>query len=326
MELSSDAAEKLHRENKSAAQAVMKRRSCCPGCLSPSLSPIYEEPFSAAAIQGYLLRHYEGQASDAANESSYILARCNSCGLVFQQLVPDESLLDEIYNSWVPGTELERRHRNYSLDEYRYLAEQVQFVIEHFDCLPSELHVLDFGFGWGHWSRMAMGFGCRVSGVEFSEERSDHARGLGIEVLELSDLPDGRFRFINTEQVFEHLVEPRAVLQRLIRSLTRDGLIKISVPNAAASLKKLARGSSFAALSPSQQMAVQPLEHINAFDYASLVSLGASVGLKPIRPSFYQLYNSASGLMRLREAARVMIRPIYRHIYPRSTFVYFARA
>jgi hypothetical protein len=307
-------------------ESPLKVRTRCPGCLSGSLSLVYQEPYTGAGIQAYLARHYEGHASGTADAGVYALARCDHCGLVFQQQVPGDPLLGEIYNDWVPGTELERDHRNYSLDEYRYLAEQVQFIIQHFGLPPGELDMLDFGFGWAHWSKMAMGFGCNVWGVELSEERARHGRSVGLRVVGLADLPARRFRFINTEQVFEHLTEPRLVLEKLRDALSGDGVIKISVPDAAAALKKISQGKNFGALSAGDQMPIAPLEHINAFSHDSLVAFGKEFGLKPLHPSFYRLYNSASGMLQFKNLARVLARPVYRHVFPQTTFVYFVRA
>jgi SAM-dependent methyltransferase len=306
--------------------AATIRRHCCPSCLGSSFQVVCAELYSSRGIQAYLERQYDGNASAAANDSEYALARCERCGLAFQVHVPNNALLTEVYGPWSRGTALEVEHRNYSLDEYRYLAEQVQFVIEHFGRPPAELEVLDFGFGWAHWARMAMGFGCNVSGVELSEERKIYGRRWGIQVLEHGRLPAGRFHFINTEQVFEHLVQPREILQELVRSLAPGGVIKISVPDCKSALGKVRRGVRFENLDADDQMQIAPLEHINSFDSASLVNLGRECGLRPIRPSFTKLYNSASGLLRPKSLARTLGRPFYRHVYPGSTFIYFTAA
>lgn len=306
--------------------SVMERRDHCPGCASSSLSSLYQESFSSSGIKNYLGRHYEGRASSTADAGAYELVSCNSCMLTFQKYVPADQLLSEIYNAWIPGTDMDRIGRNYSLDSYRNIAEQVQFFIEHFGLPPAELDVLDFGFGWAHWSRMAMGYGCQVWGVELSQERLEHGKSVGIKVVDLENLPSEKFRFINTEQVFEHLTKPGEILAKLAASLAKDGIIKINVPNAKASLKKLAKGSDFGALSADQQMPIAPFEHINSFTYDSLVGLGKTLGLKPMRPRFYQLYNSASGLFQIKNLVRILARPVYRHVFPRSTFVYFVHA
>lgn len=46
-----------------------------------------------------------------------------------------------------------------------------------------------------------------------------------------ADLESESFDFINSEQVFEHLVEPRQALASLSRALRCGGLLRISVPN-----------------------------------------------------------------------------------------------
>jgi len=304
----------------------MKLRPNCPACLSTSTTVIYQEPFLADSIQNYLKRQYEGRASHAADEYTFQLSSCEECGLVFQQQVPDDDMLGEIYNHWVPNTAFERADRDYSLDEYRSLAEQIQFIIEHFGDLPSQLSMLDFGFGWAHFSKMAMGYGCDVSGAELSDERRAHGESIGIQLVELDKLPAQKYRFINTEQVFEHLTEPREVLGQLIESLAPDGLIKINVPNSGAALKKITHGVGFGELSPQEQMPIAPLEHINSFSARSLEAFGKSMGLKLLRPKLRKLYNSASGLMEPKTVARILLRPVYRHVYPGSTFSYFSRA
>jgi len=306
--------------------AATIRRHRCPSCLGNAFQVVCAEPYSSRGIQAYLERQYDGNASAAANDSEYALAKCAQCGLAFQVHVPNDALLTEVYGPWSSGTALEVEHRNYSLDEYRYLAEQVQFVIEYFGRAPAELEVLDFGFGWAHWARMAMGFGCNVSGVELSEDRKTYGRRWGIQVLEHDRLPAGRFHFINTEQVFEHLVQPREILQQLVRSLAPGGVIKISVPDCKSALRKIGRGVRFENLDADDQMQIAPLEHINSFDAASLVNLGRECGLEPMRPSFAKLYNSASGLLRPKNLARTLGRPFYRHVYPGSTFIYFTAA
>ena len=279
---------------------------------------------SAPGIRAYLEKQYEGKATTAADAFTYSLVRCQDCRLVYQAQVPDEQLLDEIYNHWVTGGQ--EGVDSITLAEYRYLAEQVQFVIEHFGVPPAGLRVLDYGFGWGEWAKMAMGFGCKVAGVD-ARERIRDAQRAGLEVIEGKDLPKSTFRFINTEQVFEHLLEPGAVLQELVASLTDDGIIKISVPDSSAALRHFRRKGAFAKLEANQQMPIAPLgqQGFNCFEYESLVAMGRKAGLAH-SPPFSQMLNSASGLFHPRSFAKAMARPIYRHVFPRTTFVYFGRA
>jgi 2-polyprenyl-3-methyl-5-hydroxy-6-metoxy-1,4-benzoquinol methylase len=94
-------------------------------------------------------------------------------------------------------------------------------------------------------------------------------------------LPADRFHFINTEQVFEHLVDPMAELLRLASALRPGGLVRISVPNGTAVESRLSNPDWNAAKgSPRSLNAVAPLEHINCFNHRSLETLGVRAGLR----------------------------------------------
>ena len=79
-------------------------------------------------------------------------------------------------------------------------------MLQHFNLPPWQLEVMDFGFGWAEWARVAHSFGCNVFGAELSEARVDYARSIGIMVIDWDEIANRRFHFINTEQIFERLM------------------------------------------------------------------------------------------------------------------------
>jgi SAM-dependent methyltransferase len=306
---------------------LMRKREYCPSCHSTSFVPLYSESFSGSGIKKYIDTHYKGRASRSSLDGfNYELVQCANCNLAYQIYVPTDRLLSEIYDVWIPKSAREELRGAHNLDDYRYLSEQVQFFIQHFRLPPHSINVLDFGFGWAEWAKMAMAYGCDVAGSELSQERIEYARSIGLKVVDTQELPANQFHFINTEQVFEHIVEPRELLAHLVVSLRVGGIIKISVPNSNGSLRKLKRTRDFSSLSPNEIMPIAPLEHINSFSYRSLVALANTVGLRPLRPSLRKIYNSSSGWLNIKNAIRLVIRPLYRHVFPKSTFVYFVLA
>lgn len=307
------------------AVGALTLRERCPCCLSSRVSLVYEEPYAGVGVSEYLIRHYEGRASPLPDGFVYRLSRCGDCGLTFQAFIPDQRMLDDIYDHWVEGSRSEAESQ-FDLNQYRYLSEQVEFMIQHVGKRPAEIKALDFGFGWGHWARMAMGYGCDVFGVELSRERQAFGRSIGMHVVDLDELPSGTFDFVHTEQVFEHLAHPRQVVDKLAAALQPNGLLKISVPDAARALSKLAGVGAFRALDAGEQMAIAPLEHINSFTRESLVAFARCAGLRPLRPSLRHIYNATSGMLEAKRVARVLARPIYRHILRRGTFMYFVKA
>src|SRR5690606_17208053 len=97
-----------------------------------------------------------------------------------------------------------------------------------------EIHVLGFGMGWGFWCLAAKARGFQVVGLELSEERLRFAREQGTESWRtLSDNPIANFDFINAEQVFEHIPQPRETLTTLAARLNPGGVVRIAVPDGA---------------------------------------------------------------------------------------------
>lgn len=301
-------------------------RKRCPCCNAAGYRELIRETYRADALRNLLDTHYEGRASTASLAPyDYWLVRCEQCRLAYQKTVPSNELVDEIYEQWIPLSERERLRREYPFEEYCYWGEQIQFVIQHLRKRPYEIRVFDFGMGWAEFALMAKAYGCEVAGAELSDARIRNAKSMGIEVVSWDDIPKRRFDFINTEQVFEHLTEPFEVLQHLACALDAGGLLKISVPNSAHALRSAARVKNFAALPPEDIMAVRPLEHINCFEHETMVRTAQRAGLRLVKPSLWHLYNSSSGWLNPKRAARQLLRPVYRHVYPKSTYAFFTR-
>jgi len=140
--------------------------------------------------------------------------------------------------------------------------------------------------GWGHWLLAAKACGLKVYGTEISKPRISFAEKNALDIINpFTDQYNQFFHFINADQVFEHLAEPNIILQELSKKLKKNGIIKICVPNPKKtifSLKYLRK-----TWRPSKD-ALHPLEHINAFNYKSLLYLASKSKLKPMSPSLVE--------------------------------------
>lgn len=77
---------------------------------------------------------------------------------------------------------------------------------------------------------MALSFGVNVYGIESSPEKTAYIKSVGLNIVEMSDLQDFQFDFINTEQIIEHMAEPRGVVEILKQSLVPRGGYEIKCP------------------------------------------------------------------------------------------------
>jgi SAM-dependent methyltransferase len=288
-------------------------------CESPPGRTLYRSRFDEQPIRDVLFRLYGKLTPDGLDllrNGEYVLERCPSCTLVWQRFVPDDALYKIVY-SWI-DVGLERQD---TLEWSESAVEEILLVLHLLDRSPSEVSVLDFGMGWGRWARLARALGCNASGTEPVDELAEHARENGVRVLELDGLADAAFQFVNSEQVFEHLVDPRRPLRRLAGALADDGWLKISVPQGNGIEARLRKGDwSAPRRTAGSLVAVAPLDHVNCFTTRALEALGEQAGLArqtlPARP----VLASTVGLWPARRLARGTTRPFLRRVRPKAAW------
>ena len=300
----------------------MIERPRCPVCDSRAARTVYRSRFGASPIRDYLFGFYPGFSDDdlaLLEDAEFVLELCSECTLVWQRHAPDAELLTRLYDDWATGAGGIERHDN--LAYQRAAAEETMLVLELSGRPPSEIAVLDFGLGWGRWPRLAAAFGCRAHGVELARHQAEFAATQGVTVLTLEQLPDAAYFFINSEQVFEHLVDPQDTAARLARSLAHDGWLKVAVPNGDDILRRLSHPDWTAPRgSPRSLAAVAPLEHLNCFNRRALDALGESGSLRRARPPVPRVYAATIGFWPPRRIARNIGRAPIRSIRPGASY------
>lgn len=307
--------------------AHVEIRSHCPVCASPASRVLYECPFTRPPISTYIERYYDAIGRAELNhlqDATYRVLDCGRCGLVYQQEIPDPFLMDRLYEHWIdPELALDRDCRRRGVNECSMYAQEIMQLVA---CVGEPARVLDFGMGWGHWARMAQSLGCETWGLELSPRRIEHARSLGLRVLDPDALDGQRFDLINAEQVVEHLADPLAAMQRLAQTLRPGGLLKVCVPNGRTIHRRLRRLDWDAPRDTRWSLhAVTPLEHINCFDHRALVTLGRRAGLEPSRVPMMIQYACSTHWRGLGRIARNLAYPIYRNVLSQGTWMVFRR-
>ena len=305
-------------------EEALLHRDWCPGCAGTRSRQLIDLAYEDAALENFFRAHYHKTPDTSPLRGyRYSLLECEKCGLAYQANVPGPDFLPVLYDQWISSGNLQRGRDSRTLEKSSLLGAEVHFLIRSLDMQPGQIRVLDYGMGWGDWANMARAYGCQAAGADLSVERQKYARSIGLEVFDHDDLPKSWFHFVNTEQVFEHLTEPAATLQRLIATLRPHGLLRISVPNAAQTLQAM-RSRSFAQLSPQEIMPIHPLEHVNSFTPQTLNRFATMAGLRPVRPHLHLLYDATSGWLS-RNGFKALVRPIYRYVWPRTTIAYFRK-
>jgi len=279
-------------------------------CRSEANATLCELAFDEPPMATFLDTFYHGRIpARALRAQSYRVVRCLRCALIYQDPILDDKGMQALYRNWIDNERSLRKKRNAKAKLFRQYAGQIQSLTSLLAGAPSQMRVLEFGMGWGYWSRMAQAHGLDVTGYEMASERRDYARAMGVKVVAELPAPGAHFDCLYANQVFEHLPDPAASLRELCARLAPGGLVYIRVPDGRGIGERLARQG----WSPELD-AIHPLEHINCFTRKTLIELGAGEGLKPLNPPLRLHWGSfLSGLRREISDRYLTTHVIFRH-------------
>ena len=295
-------------------------RENCPACRSTDSNELYSCGFSQSPIREFLESFYSPQGKvefEYLNGANYVLRDCNNCGMIYQKEIPNEFLMKRLYEEWInPQKIFELDLNKEALDYFSYYAQEVISIVAFFKTAPRQLKFLDFGMGWGKWCQMAKAFGCDSYGTELSEARIEYAQKNNILVITYDEIPEYRFDFINTEQVFEHISNPLETLYHLKRALKPNGLIKICVPNGRNIKKKIKINNWMAPKGSKNSLnPVSPLEHINCFNPSSIIKMADIAGFERIKLPIILQLGSTTNWHGPKQILKNILRPVYRNTF-----------
>jgi len=307
------------------------RRKRCPVCDSQDVETIYSASYERDDVKSYLSSFYSTQGGvewECLDGAVYELRECKVCFAVFQRDIPNDALMERLYEHWIdPELASEQHKASDSLGYRALIAQEIMQVIAYFRKPPSSLNFLDYGMGWGKWALMAKAFGCNSSGAELSAARIANAKANAINVITSVDLSEQSFDFVNTEQVFEHLPEPLDTLRQLKRTLKPNGVIRISVPTAN-NIEQRLKHMNWTAPKPSKISVnpVAPLEHINYFRRSSLVMMASKAGLSEISIPIKQQIKHSTNWGGVKKCMSNLLVPIMQEVFKRKNCIFLRNA
>lgn len=193
------------------------------------------ESTSCQACGEVVCPNYSQAVDFDSGEQAYTLAHCPRCGLgwISPQMSPRD--LGQYYCDDYYGGETKKF---FSAMEYlvhtlgRFKAKAIINQINKQGITSKTPNVLDIGCGRGVLLNSLAHYGVKCSGVEPSVfPKNDTAiKIFQQDFLDVS-LQDGSFDVVIMWHVFEHLLDPQDVLDKIHRILRPNGLLIIAVPN-----------------------------------------------------------------------------------------------
>jgi SAM-dependent methyltransferase len=212
---------------------------------------------------------------------SYDVIACAICGFTHVVPLPDPAELERAYRD-AYYTQEKPNFLAHAAEDQEWAALAARDRLESFERLlpPERRRLLDIGCGPGFFLKTAKELGWTVQGLEPSRAAAEHARKLGLHVVEdifnastAGTLP--RFDVVHLNNVLEHVPNPLDAVRLARDLLTPSGLLCLNVPNDFTPFQAGAR----AALSLGEWW-VAPPHHLNYFDFESLSLLMTRQGFE----------------------------------------------
>lgn len=200
----------------------------------------------------------------------FVIVRCQSCGMTFVQnplTSEEEKEVDLIEDFHEEFPEPEGRHR--------YMA---RMLIDEYE-KNSRLRVLELGCGYGAILRFVRDKGFRYEALELSHWRVKMLEEAGYPVARMTlqeysrKYQDRKFDVIIIDNVLEHIVGPKKIMEEAMELLAHEGKIIISVPGLYDVRRWLVPGWA-------RKYLWQPKRHVNFFSSRTLASMLSPMGLQ----------------------------------------------
>ena len=216
----------------------------CPLCEAPDATVLCSERDLALGVPG-----------------RFPLARCEGCGLLYQNPRVRRDQLDRMYPADYPpharDPDLGRVLRDRSPAVRRVLARRLGYthldparvglvdrvrarlrrrkILKNFPPWIGDGRLLDVGCATGRFLQQMAAVGWRGSGIELDPEAAAKARTVTADVT-VGDpaevaLPAARFDLVTAFHVVEHLPDPAGALRNMLGWLAPGGLLVVEVPN-----------------------------------------------------------------------------------------------
>ncbi len=244
------------------------KRLKCPFCNKQTFKSLFKRNYSSKELSDFIFKYYKSkELMKILQNEIYELCECTYCNGIFQKNIPDKNFLNFLYNELISSVESLNKKVHYIKNQEKKLNQDFIMIKTLFDKKIDKIKILEFGSGWGFWSKFMLSKSLNVTTCEFSDKRHQHLIENKIQNFKSLDNLNMKFDFIYSEEVLEHVTSPVDTLKKLKNILSENGYMFHRFPSSFLFRNKLRKNYI-----PRKDCA-HPLEHINIINRKSFVQM-----------------------------------------------------
>lgn len=236
-------------------------RKKCPFCYNKNLNLIYSLKYKNIKLSQFLRNYYNKRLPIKIIQNNYYnLLECLNCTGIFQEQIPNKNFSFNLYEKYIDSKESLKKKEDLYTEEFKKYFNEALLIKKIFNKKPKDVNILEFGSGWGFWSRFIKSCNFKVKAFEISNKRISYMQKNKISTIKNLKKYKKKFDFIYSDQTFEHIPNPKETIESASKLLKKNGHIFIAFPSSFLFKYKINKNYF-----PKKDCA-HPLEHINLFN------------------------------------------------------------
>ena len=234
----------------------------CPYCRKIDFKSLYIKNYNSNILKTFLSNYYKNkEIIDILKLDTYEIVECIKCRGLFQKYIPNEELSYYLYEKLISPKDSFNKKKNIITTNYKEYTLDAKIIKKLIKKNNNEIKILEFGCGWGFWTKFMKELNFDVETVEISDSRIDYLEKNGIQNYRNINNINKKFDLIFSNQAFEHISDPLQTLNNLKNKLNENGFMFHKFPSSFLFKSRLTKNYK-----PKKDCA-HPLEHINILNY-----------------------------------------------------------
>ena len=147
----------------------------CPYCNNNQFKSLYKKEYDSKILTNFLTNYYNNNKIHHVLESKiYEISECTLCSGLFQKYIPDEKLSFFLYETLISNEISLQKKIELTSKNFMEFFGDASIIEDLIKKKNYNIKILEFGCGWGFWTKFMKSLNFDVETVEISTSRAEY--------------------------------------------------------------------------------------------------------------------------------------------------------